>query len=204
MKNTGRRWLIAVAATATLLAAGCGTSNSSGGGNTNAPNNPPFGIKTSLDQVTPNPAFDPKSASTAKYSKVEVLDAQGHHVTLDAHKQPILFEAYWCPHCQRTLKLFEKQLGTLPVQPVVVSMGFDKGTTLQDAVKLGKAESSALGLSGLTVYYSLDPNISDYVPVGFPTMVFNDHGTLKALYGEHTLQAWEAAFSVAGKSTPSA
>ncbi len=137
------------------------------------------------------------------YSHVVVYDVSGKKVTLDAHNQPILFEAYWCPHCQRTIQLFEKQMSQLPVKPVLVSMGFAKGTTFQQAKAIGSQEAAALGIKGLKVYYSLNRNTETYVPVGFPTLVFNDGGTLKALYGEHTFSAWQAAFQAAHRSTKS-
>lgn len=194
-----------LAAGALAAAVGCGTANqttntavSAGGGN------PSFSVLTSVDKMTPDGQFDPTLASEQTYAKVTVYDAEGHKVTLDARKQPILFEAYWCPHCQRTIQMFEKQIGQLPVKPVLVSLGFAKGTTFLQAKAIGEEETAALGIKGLSVYYFIDPNTAKYVPEGYPTMVFNDGETLKSLYGEHTFSAWQTAFEAAKKSTKSA
>ncbi len=199
-----RRWWLAAAVPALILAlVGCGTvttpNTTTGAQGTAASSkgsslDPPFRVVTSLEVVTPDAKFDPSAASLSLYQNIPVYTASGKVVHLDARKQPILIEAYWCPHCQRTLLLFNKHSQAMKQRPILISTGFAQGTTLQQAVKLGEAEDAALHLQNYQMYYYIAPNFATrLVPVGFPTLVFPWKGKVGALYGEHTWAAWQPA-----------
>ncbi|MFD1674553.1 TlpA family protein disulfide reductase [Alicyclobacillus fodiniaquatilis] len=144
------------------------------------------------DVIKPDTKLDPHKPFGVDYTHVEVVDAKGHHVTLNASKTPILFTAYWCPHCQRTLRLLSSQQNTLQRMPVVVSFGFAKNTTLKTAVGIQHAEISQLKLHGFKVYYDLSPSAGDeYAPLGYPTLAYDSGGSIVTLYGEHTLDIWK-------------
>ena len=157
--------------------------------------NPPFRRELSLDIVRPDAAFDPVVANKNVYDAVGVYTATGKHVTLNASKHPILFEAYWCPHCQRTLVMLNQYQGSLAKRPILVSMGFQFNTTLRAAVSLENSELKAFHIHGFKVYYLLDPNQKRYVPYKYPTLVFDHNGMLQMLYGEHVLSAWKEALA---------
>lgn len=80
-------------------------------------------------------------------------------------------------------------------KPLIVSMGFKPGTTLNEAVHLEQQELQAFHLKSFQVYYLLDPNQSKYVPYTYPTLVINRDNSLDMLHGEHTLPVWLKAFS---------
>lgn len=195
-----RRWWLAAVVPALILAlAGCGTvtapkTTTTTTQSTGSSLDPPFRVVTSLEVVTPDAKFDPTAASLSLYQSIPVYTASGKVVHLDATKQPILIEAYWCPHCQRTLLLFNKHSQAMKQRPVLISTGFAQGTTLQQAVQIGKAEEAALHLQAYQVYYYIAPDYAKrLVPVGFPTLVFPWKGKVDALYGEHTWAAWQPA-----------
>lgn len=148
-----------------------------------------------MEVVTPDPAFDVTTANRSLYTQVKVLDKMGKQVTLNAANHPLLFEAYWCPHCQRTLVALNDNRGKLHQFPIVVSMGFSPGTPLSQAVKISHQELAYFHISGVQVYYLLDPNESKQVLQSYPTMVFPYQSHLDKLTGEHTLQVWEKALN---------
>ncbi|MDQ0190241.1 TlpA family protein disulfide reductase [Alicyclobacillus cycloheptanicus] len=203
-------WLgAALAAGLTVFTAGCGAvqaPQAQSQTNTTQPvsqqaANPPFYNETKLDVVTPDPNYDPTSVNPAAYQNLTVYTADGKKVHLDAAKEPILFMAYWCPHCQRTLLLLQKNRSTLKTLPVVVSMGFQPGTTLSQAVKIGEEEKRGLNLTAYQIYYDVDT--SQYAALaqkGYPTLVFSDKGKLNQLFGEHTLSVWQQALNSASTS----
>ncbi|MBX6351944.1 MAG: hypothetical protein IRZ10_01315 [Thermoflavifilum sp.] len=174
---------------AALLCTACGFSVS------RPLQNPPFSVKTAEQRVTPDNTVDPIPAATNIYGALHVLDASGHKVELDARRTPILFVAYWCPHCQRTLQLLVQNRDRLARLPVVVSMGFVPGTSVEQAVSLTRQEEQALHLAGLTIYYAVDPSSRAWVPNGYPTLVYAADGQLRMLYGEHTLSVWQQVLS---------
>jgi thiol-disulfide isomerase/thioredoxin len=153
--------------------------------------NPPFAVKVNEQKVTPDSALDAVPADAARYRSITVFDANGRRVTLDAANAPVLFVAYWCPHCQRTLQLLSQNRSELRRLPVMVSMGFVPGTPLSEAVRLTQQEETALHLSGFKTYYALDPSSRQWIPRGYPTLVFDRNGALQMLYGEHTLDVWQ-------------
>ncbi|MBX5435700.1 MAG: hypothetical protein IRZ33_00620 [Alicyclobacillaceae bacterium] len=156
--------------------------------------NPPFANKLSVDRVTPNPRFDPVPADPTLYTHVAVLTADGEQVVLDARRHPVLFVAYWCPHCQRTLVALAHHRATLGSAPDIVSMGFVQGTSLAEAKRLTEEEVTALHLARLgKTYYLLNGNTHQYIPNGYPTLVFTRGGQLQMLYGEHAVQVWQTA-----------
>lgn len=192
-----RRWWLAVVVPVLILAVvGCGavTAPKTNTTQTGSAQDPPFRIVTSQEPATPDGNFDPTAASLTLYQNIPVYRASGQVVHLDAAQQPILIEAYWCPHCQRTLLLFNKHSNAMKIRPVLISTGFAPGTTLKQAVQLGAAERSALHLQDYQMYYYINPDYAKrLVPVGFPTLVFPWQGKVGALYGEHTWTAWQPA-----------
>lgn len=188
---------------------GCGQATTGQGGKqpsqtttqsraADAAGNPPFQNKLKVEVGQLDQNYDPKSVSASTFTHVQVVDGQGQKMTLSAAKQPILFVAYWCPHCQRTLVMLTKNESKLRQLPVIVSMGFQPGTTVAQAKKLTDAEHTTLGLSNqFHVYYGLYKNNAKYVPIGYPTLVFSDGQKLQMLAGEHTLGVWQHALSTA-------
>lgn len=162
-------------------------------GSANPNPNPPFQNRL-IEMISPiSSQFDAKGVASSPYAHLKVYDANGHAVILDARKTPVFFEAYWCPHCQRTLKLWSENRSGVTQLPVMVSLGFAKGSTLADAVSVSKTEMKTFGLEKAKVYYYLGAP-SDLVP-GFPTLVFPHQGRLMMMQGEHTLPMWEQALS---------
>ncbi len=173
---------------------GCGILNSIAG--LTKEKNPPFKNELGLMVVTPGASFNPQTASSQLYNQVEALTAKGRMVMLNASRQPILFEAYWCPHCQRTLIALNKNKAHFKRLPVLVSEGFVPGTTLLQAIHLTSQEISAYHLNGFRVYYILNTNeVAKNSKNGFPTLVFSRQGHLFTLTGEHTLAVWEKAIN---------
>lgn len=203
--STLKSWVKWAGAAAVLTGSlglfGCGspakTAGSSNTAQTDAAGNPPFQNKLSMEKGRQSNRYDPHSAKASVFSSVKVETSAGKTISLNAKKQPILFTAYWCPHCQRTLVLLKKSVSQLPVRPIVVSMGFQPGTTLAEAKKLEQKEGKVLGLgSAFQIDYGLSLGKQD-VPMGFPTLVYSDGSSLKMLYGEHTLKIWKEALAKA-------
>lgn len=136
--------------------------------------------------------LDPHSVAGVNYTSIPVVNANGDHLTLDASQRPVLFVAYWCPHCQRTLQLFTKNMASLGQKPILVFVGYNKGTSLGQAVQVEHEEVRQLHLADFEVYYNLSSSASDtYAPLGYPTLVYRSGFGLLSLYGEHTLAIWE-------------
>ncbi|MCL6625597.1 TlpA family protein disulfide reductase [Alicyclobacillus shizuokensis] len=142
------------------------------------------------EKTTPIAKFDATTKGASLYERVTVYDASGRKVTLDAHKQPLLFEAYWCPHCQRTIVLLHQHASQLRRFPVFVSVGFAKGTTLAQAKRINGQEMRAFGIRHAKVYYLLEGDHGQY---SFPTLAFARDGQVELLKGEHTLPVWKQA-----------
>lgn len=161
--------------------------------NGNLGSNPPFVSKLNVDIVKPIPVFNAVSANAKQYENVAVYSPSGKLVNLDARRQPILFEAYWCPHCQRTIVMLNKHRSQLSSFPILVSFGFQPNTSLHQAIKLTSTELKALNIKNVKVYYVLQYHIRSYAPNGIPELVFSHSDKLESLSGEHTLQIWKMA-----------
>ncbi|QSO51904.1 hypothetical protein JZ785_24570 [Alicyclobacillus curvatus] len=198
---------LALAVLTTVMITGCGTSsavNSTNGnvsgqatnaaaGSAGQDANPPFANRLKDLPATPDPQFDATSVSAATYGSVTVYDANGSKVILDAKKTPILFVAYWCPHCQRTLVLLNAHRQSLAQFPTLVSMGFAPGTSLSEAVSITHQEMSYFHIQNVKEYYYLGSKSQTLVPQGYPTLVFPSQGSVSAMFGEHTIGAWQQA-----------
>jgi thiol-disulfide isomerase/thioredoxin len=187
-----------IAITGTVLMTGCGTvvsstPNTSTQITTNA-TDISFTNRLNDMLVKPNPKFDVRSTDTTVYEKVPVYSEDGQKVVLDASKEPLFFEAYWCPHCQRTLVLMNKNRDKLKQMPIIVSIGFPAGTMLKNAVRISHEEMNAFKIHDVKVYYFLTENSSQFVHT-YPTLVFSYQGKLGLLQGEHTLSAWQRALN---------
>ena len=197
---TRRRWLkysslFVISLVGLGLFVGCGEISATG---LSISNNYPFKNELRLMLVTPSASFNPQTASSNIYSHVSVLTATGKKVILNAKNQPLLFEAYWCPHCQRTLVALNKNKSQLKHLPVLVSEGFVPGTTLTQAVQITRQEFSYFQFSSFQVYYIINSHeVSKNAPNGFPTLSFVSQGQMLTLTGEHTLSVWKAALNQA-------
>lgn len=157
---------------------------------------PPYENLLNSDKLIPDANFDTKLASESVYSKVKVYTANGQAMTLDAISHPLLFTAYWCPHCQRTLEALQQNSHKLKELPYVVCMGFGPQATLQSAVKIEKQEIQDLGLKAMNFYYIVgDPEEADYIPNGYPTLIFSQGNKLLSLSGEHEFSIWQTALN---------
>ncbi|WP_051343645.1 TlpA family protein disulfide reductase [Alicyclobacillus herbarius] len=191
MRRTRWRWsAIAVTLASVFLTVGCQPVYKS---QTVSPTT--FTNRLNDEKATPIKKFDATRKGASLYAKVTVYDANGRKVTLDAKKQPLLFEAYWCPHCQRTIVLLHKHANQLAEMPVLVSVGYAKGTTLTQAKRISDEEVRAFGLKNMKVYYLLDGDHGQY---SFPTLAFNHNGQVELLKGEHTLAVWKQALGTRG------
>jgi hypothetical protein len=142
--------------------------------------------------VTPDQTLDPSIPRGVDYTRIQAVNGDGQTVTLDAERTSILVVAYWCPHCQRTLKLLSQYRPSLDTVPVLLNVGYPSGTTLSEAVHVEQEEERALGLHGMTSFYDLDPSAGDkYAPKGYPTLVYKSSRGLNTLFGEHTLAVWK-------------
>jgi thiol-disulfide isomerase/thioredoxin len=177
----------AVISTISILVSGCGLTSSS---------YPPFKVLLDVQKVTPSPSFDAQVVDAQLYSHVQVYTEDGKRVVLDAKQHPLLFVAYWCPHCQRTLVDLEKNQHQLKELPFVINMGFGPGASLAKAKLIEHQEMQALGLQSMKFYYVVnDPKEQRYIPNGFPTLVFSRGDQLLSLYGEHQFDVWQRAIN---------
>ncbi|RIV29300.1 hypothetical protein D2Q93_00085 [Alicyclobacillaceae bacterium I2511] len=157
--------------------------------------NPPFTLLLNREITTVDSHYDPQIVQGDLYHHISVYAANGRQVALDVAKQAVLFSAYWCPHCQRTLVLLDEHQLSMKTLPVIVSTGFAPGTSLQTAKRLTAEEKRGLHLSGMTVYYLLGSGFRQFVSEGFPTLAYESKGRVNLLVGEHTLQVWQHVFS---------
>ena len=105
-----------------------------------------------------------------------VQTVEGKEVVLDLRKGPVLFVAYWCPHCDRFL-LTAKEMG-LERLPTVVSIWPRDGDTLADVVRETRAKLQRTGWED-TPFYVLMAGSPSYVQ-GTPTLVWWENGRMKA------------------------
>lgn len=166
-----------------------------GSGN-HTPENPPFTVLVNREKTGIDTQYDPQRAVGNLYHQITVYSADGRQTVLNAENQPILFSAYWCPHCQRTLVLLNQHASSIKNLPIIVSTGFAPGTSLQTAKRLTEEEEQGLHLSGMTVDYLLGSRYQQYVPQGFPTLAYESQGKVDLLIGEHTLQVWQRALAM--------
>ncbi len=157
--------------------------------------NPPFTNRLTSEETTPITIYQPQQVSNATaYTQLTVYTATGKKVVLNAATTPLLFEAYWCPHCQRTLVLLNKKRAQLRHFPTLISTGFVPGTSLQSAVHLTDEEATAFGIHHVQTYYLL-ADWHSLVPE-FPMLIFRPaHGQVEKLVGEHTFSVWQQAIN---------
>ncbi|WP_206885211.1 TlpA family protein disulfide reductase [Alicyclobacillus mali (ex Roth et al. 2021)] len=198
-----RTWVLALAGWVAVLMAGCGTVE-------NAAMSGQPGKSSGRDRAHPlvfqnltgemnegqDPRWDPQPASSDLYGAVTVWTATGQKELLSADAQPLLFAAYWCPHCQRTLELLTSIRQRLKRDPVIVNVGYPAGTSLKTAVRIAREEDATLHLAPFKEVFVLTPSAGDrYAPLGYPTLVFRQGNDLWSLYGQHRAAVWEKALS---------
>lgn len=189
MKNAAIGLLICM----TLLTSACGISNSpTQDSGAKGASNPPYRNLTEVNNRGQDPAFDTQEIKWNNYEQITVYSSDGRKHELDP-KQPVLIEAYWCPHCQRTLSMLASNESKFDRKPVLLSSGFTLGTTLQEAVQFTNLEMKDLKIEAkFQVYYYLgqiDESLAPYLP----TLVFSSKNSFEVLSGEHTLSVWEKA-----------
>ncbi|MCL6516534.1 hypothetical protein [Alicyclobacillus sp.] len=208
-------WLIPALLAVSL--AGCGTNAPShpapsGGGHAAAvqngpatdgaeadrhfPANQPF--QNRLDALPTTPANVPnaKPADPVLYGALPVVTPDGRQETLHPADRPVVFLAYWCPHCQRTLVLWDQHWSELPVKPVIVATGFQSGTPLADARRIEEDEIRGLHLQHIQFdAYLLDADEGKRVIQAYPQAVYELDDQLLTLTGERTLDVWKQVFS---------
>lgn len=172
-----------------FIVTGCGMF----GGNGKTPTTSmAFQNRTSDMLVTPDAKLDPTIVQNETYRAISVVNSSGHPQVIHVGHQPVLFVAYWCPHCQRTLQLLTEYRAKFGVLPIIVCVGYSNGTSLSAAVRVERQEERVLHLAHFSVYYALASTAGNrYAPEGYPTLVYRDKGELKTLYGEHSLAIWE-------------
>ena len=188
---------IAIFITSIMLITGCGeVTNKLPVQHRKLTNIIPFMNELNWDKSPINPYYNPSVASSSLYRRVSVVNESGQKVVLNAMSHPILFEAYWCPHCQRTLVMLNKNRNNFKKFPIIVSVGFFKGTTLKLATQITHQELNTFKIQHVNVYYMLNPNAGvQYASHGYPTLVFSRQHQLLSLSGEHTLSVWTKALN---------
>lgn len=152
--------------------------------------NPPFQNLLKAEIVIPSNTFNASPANPPD-KHLTVLTGSGARVQLGPQLLPAVIAAYWCPHCQRTLVLLDRNQKSLKRLPIVISTGYAQGTTLAQAKSLSAQEVASLHLQGFHVYYLLHNWRSTVTE--FPTLLFLRNGRWMQLYGEHTLAVWRKA-----------
>lgn len=186
--------MMAVLLACTTFLVGCGSTGQTAQAYKQT-GNPPFRNELNVEKGPVDTKFDPIPGSANIYQKIPVLNQIGKKVYLDAGKYPILFEAYWCPHCQRTLVLLMHNRSKVKQMPILVSMGFAPKTSLQQAVQLSHEEFHALHIKDVQVYYLLNVNPGKYVPTVYPTLAFLYQHQISLLAGEHIWPVWQKALT---------
>lgn len=158
-------------------------------------NNSPFTIKVKDDLTQPAEKWDAKTVNDSLYNSVKVLNQNGKAVTLNVSNTPLLFEAYWCPHCQRTIVMLSANRSSLNKVPTIISTGFAPNTSIKQAVYISDQEFKALDLHKFKVYYLLNHSLLSKYVTDYPTLVFQKNGHTERFAGEHTLNLWERALS---------
>ncbi|WP_062305363.1 TlpA family protein disulfide reductase [Alicyclobacillus sendaiensis] len=198
-----RTWAWMLVSLVAVLAVGCGAIGHSAGSGQVAKGSGRdrahplvFQNLTGAMNQGQDPRWDPRPASSGLYGAVTVWTASGRQEVLTADRQPLLFAAYWCPHCQRTLQLLTSIRHRLRRMPVIVNVGYPAGTSLQTAVRIAREEDAALHLAPFEEVFILTPSAGDrYAPLGYPTLVFRQGNALWSLYGEHRAEIWIRALS---------
>ncbi|SIS97763.1 TlpA family protein disulfide reductase [Alicyclobacillus vulcanalis] len=196
-----RSWSVLMAVCMSWLAVGCGTpanslSQATAASGRHAPHPLVFQNLTGAMNEGQDPRWDPKAAPTGVYDDVTVVTASGRQEVLSVRDAPLLFAAYWCPHCQRTLQLLTSIESRLKQKPILVNVGYPPGTTLQTAARIAREESQVLHLAPFQEVFILNPDAGDrYAPLGYPTLAFYRAGRDWTLYGEHRASIWEKALS---------
>ncbi|MCY0876809.1 MAG: hypothetical protein OWT28_11150 [Firmicutes bacterium] len=127
---------------------------------------------------------------------IHVQESSGRWTTLDAMTHPVLFVAYWCPHCQRTLVMLQKNASHMTQWPTIVFTGYPPGFPLKWAKAIEAQELRALHLHFIKDPLYLIGNADMKYITGFPYLMFKDNGKLTSLVGEHTFPVWQRAITM--------
>jgi thiol-disulfide isomerase/thioredoxin len=160
------------------------------------PANRPFENRLNALPTTPANVLNAKPADPAVYASIPALTPEGASLTLTPSERPVVFVAYWCPHCQRTLVLWDQHWSELSVKPVIVATGFEPGTPLAQAKQIDADEIRGLNLKHIQFdAYLLDTNIGKKVIQAYPEVVFQQGDQLLTVTGERTLAVWKQVLS---------
>ncbi|MCL6600306.1 MAG: thioredoxin [Alicyclobacillus macrosporangiidus] len=160
------------------------------------PANQPFENRLNALPTTPANVLNAKPADPAVFSSIPALTPDGAPLTLNPSDRPVVFLAYWCPHCQRTLVLWDQHWSELPVKPVIVATGFEPGTPLDQAKQIEADEIRGLNLQHIRFdAYLLDTDVGKKVIQAYPQVVFQQGDRLLTFTGERTLAVWKQVLS---------
>lgn len=157
-------------------------------------NIPPFQNELKDEVVPLDTKFDPVRVSKTLFDHIDVVNAEGKKVVLNASQTPVLFEAYWCPHCQRTIKMLAEHWSSLKNKPIFISTGFPNGTPLSEAVMVSRDEMRFMKVPKPTVYYLIGSSAEKYISI-IPDLVFERDRQLWMLNREHIFPIWQKALS---------
>lgn len=101
---------------------------------------------------------------------LRVQEMSGKDAVVHLKEGPVLFVAYWCPHCEHFLAT--ARAAGLDRLPTVVSIWPREGDTLEDVVRETKAKLERTGWGG-TPFYVLMGDPPSYVK-GTPTLAWWD------------------------------
>lgn len=162
---------------------------------------PQFTNLLDVDLVQPISTWDAKPVpNQAAESAIRVQTESGQWVTLNAKQHPILFVAYWCPHCQRTLVLMNQHFHSPNDWPTIVYVGYANGFPLSSAVKIADEEKETFHLSFTKPYFLIGTVEKKYID-GFPFLAFADGKQVDFIVGEHTWPMWEKAMLMGDANT---
>lgn len=154
---------------------------------------PPFQNITAFEKVTPSSVWNPTKVSVSTYEHVLAINNNGKKSVLDAKKQPMLFLAYWCPHCERTIDMWTIHQKQIKSFPLLVFVGYPDGTSLAIAKQRAWAELHYfhVPVKENGVYFVIGSKQTKYVPNGFPALFFERGHYIESLLGEHTWSIWK-------------
>ena len=158
---------------------------------TNNFNLPPFRDVSSVEVVPLTKTDNAVVVSSKTYNHVVTQNNTGEKVVLNASKKPMLFVAYWCPHCERTLFMWKKDHAKFPD---LVFVGYPNGTKFAMAKNRAWSEIHYfhLPVKSSQVYFVIGNQQAKYVPQGFPNYIYAQHHQDKSLLGEHTWHVWQS------------
>ncbi len=150
---------------------------------------PPFRDLRKVEIVPLQSKNNASITSSSLYRHVVVENNFGKTTVLNATKKPILFLAYWCPHCERVVTLWKNHHVHFPN---LVFVGYPNRTTFSQAKSRAWDEIRSFHLPVVEnqVHFIIGQNLKQYVPSGFPEYIYYRDGKMKSMLGEYTWNVW--------------